>query len=83
MNRKNDGKNVENKIVESGDIMPQVAVIEREKEQYYIDMKIYFDKLKSMSKGKAIELAKSNLTQAGIIDEDGNLTDRYKNSRQK
>jgi hypothetical protein len=69
--------------VESGDIMPPVAVVVKEREQYCLGMKKYIRELKKMPKADATEIARENLEQSGIIDKDGNLTARYQTSLRK
>lgn len=69
--------------VESGDYMPPVATIERERELYYRNLKKYLEAIKALPEKEAASAARANLRHAGIIDENDDLTDRYKNSRQK
>lgn len=61
-----------------GDFMPPVAIIEREREQYYQGMKEYLYQLKRMSPEEAKAEAKESLFNSGIIDEQGNLAERYR-----
>jgi hypothetical protein len=69
------------KKVVRGDFMSPIESIEKDREIYYQDLKAYYEKIKRMPKTAAVKLAKNNLKQAGIIDDEGILTDRYKNSR--
>lgn len=66
-----------------GEFMPPIAAVERERETYCEEMEAYIVKLKALPPKKAKANAKKSLMQAGIIDENGELTDRYSNSRQK
>lgn len=66
----------------SGDIMT-IGTMEKIYRKQAKGMKEYIDQLRSMPVEQAKEISKSNLMKAGIIKEDGTLTDRYPYSRKK
>lgn len=55
-----------------------VANVEYEKEQYYLGLKNYYERLKAMPSEEAQKEARRNLQGAGIIDKRGKLTKQYK-----
>lgn len=62
----------------AGDIMPTAATIERDKTEYYMEMKKYLQKVKKLTGEKAKNEAKQSLLRSGIIDEDGQLAEIYR-----
>ncbi len=62
----------------NGDEMPTVEKVNYEMTRYLQDIEEYIEKYKRLSKKEAKKQAKENLMNAGIIDEQGNLTGFYK-----
>lgn len=62
---------------ESGDIMPTIELVEKERLSYIEEMEQYLKDLKAMPKKEAKELSKKNLIESGIFDENGELTEHY------
>ncbi|MGB8454927.1 MAG: hypothetical protein WCD89_21690 [Anaerocolumna sp.] len=82
MNKNNEDINLKKQINEKEvDIMPTIELIEQERLSYLADMKKYLENLKNLPREEAYETSKKNLLDSGIIDEDGNLSERYKYSR--
>ena len=65
---------------ENEDKMPPVEKVNYEMISYLQDIDEYIKGYKSLPRNEAKKQAKKNLVDAGIIDEQGNLTGFYKNS---
>lgn len=61
-----------------GDEMPTIEKVNYEMAEYLQDIKAYIANFKKLPKEEAKRRAKKNLVDAGIIDEQGNLTGFYK-----
>lgn len=65
---------------EGGDRMPTIEQVNYEMTAYLRDIEEYIERFKSLPDQEAKKQAKENLMDIGLIDEQGNLTDFYKNS---
>lgn len=63
------------------DIMPAIELVECERAAYIKGMEEYLQKLKIMGYNEALKKSKKNLKDSGIIQEDGEFTERYSYSR--
>lgn len=59
--------------------MPAIEKVNYEMTGYLQDIEKYIEKYKSLPQKEAKQQAKKNLIDAGIIDDQGNLVDFYKN----
>lgn len=59
--------------------MPTIEKVNYEMTGYLQDIKKYIEKYKSLPPKEAKQQAKKNLIDTGIIDDQGNLVDFYKN----
>lgn len=65
-----------------GDIMA-VGIMEKVYKEQAEDMRLYLKRLQSMPEEEARRVSKENLMKAGIVKEDGTLTERYSYSRNR
>lgn len=80
---------MENKIIDNNvslnnrevDTMPAIELIECERVAYVKGMENYLQKLKSMPNHEAVRRSRANLQNCHIIQDNGELTDKYNNSR--
>lgn len=63
------------------DSMPTIEQVEYERVAYVKGMEEYLQRLNSMSESEAIERSRISLKEAGILQEDGEFTERYRYSR--
>lgn len=63
------------------DSMPSIEQVEYERVAYIKGMEDYLQRLNSMSESEAIERSRISLKGAGILQEDGEFTERYRYSR--
>lgn len=61
--------------------MPSIEQVEYERVAYIKGMEDYLQRLNSMSESEAIERSRISLKGAGILQEDGEFTERYRYSR--
>ena len=71
----NDGLTVQGKEV---DYMPTIEQVEYERVAYVKGMEEYLKKLNSMPDKEAIERSRISLEGAGILQEDGEFSERYR-----
>ena len=62
-------------------VMPTIEAIEYERVAYIKEMNDYLQKLKNMQKREAKEVARKNLVECNILQEDGEYTARYAYTR--
>jgi|BioPla2DNA2_1021312.scaffolds.fasta_scaffold17220_9 hypothetical protein len=65
------------------DTMPTIELVEQERLSYLNEMEQYLKELKAMPKHEAEAKSKRNLIESGIIDENGELTEHYRNEESK
>ncbi len=63
------------------DSMPTIEQVEYERVAYVKGMEEYLKKLNSMPDKEAMEKSRVSLEGAGILQEDGEFTERYRYSR--